>query len=430
METIRLPAGPGPINCWQPGKGNMPIQLVHVSDIHFGSGESHGTVNPDTGLNVRFEDFVSALGKTVDFCLERGVDVFLFSGDAYRNASPEPVYQKMFARELKRLSDAGVRTILLVGNHDQLLKGTGSHSMSVFQSLQVPGVITVDQPALTRIDTAHGAMQLVGLPHVTRHQLVTVEEYSSMPAQMLDRAIVEKVEALLKSYYAELDPEIPAVATAHMTLDRALAGIEQELLVGYTLTFPADIFIDDRLDYVALGHVHKHQCLRQEKPAIVYAGSLERVDFSEQEEDKGFVHVELERRATKWAFHSVSPRPFVTVEVDLTGSRDPSDDLASAIERQAVPGCVLRVRYRIGEDRAGMVDENRLRAAAARALSLRIQPEVIAAGRRARIPDLNEAAAASPLAALEKYLSEAAPERKETLMNRARDLISRLEAQD
>ena len=136
----------------------MPIQLIHVSDIHFGSGESHGRVNPLTGMNVRFEDFVKALAKTVDFAIEKKVDIFLFSGDAYRNASPEPVYQKMFASELKRLSNAGVQTILVVGNHDQILRSTSSHSMSVFQSLEVPGVITIDKPTNRVIDTANGCL--------------------------------------------------------------------------------------------------------------------------------------------------------------------------------------------------------------------------------------------------------------------------------
>src|SRR6516164_4324477 len=102
----------------------MSIRLIHVSDIHFGSGEGHGCLNPTTGLNVRFEDFVAALGKVVDYTITNRADAFLFSGDAYRNASPEPIYQKMFARELKRLSDAGIRTILVVGNHDQILRAT------------------------------------------------------------------------------------------------------------------------------------------------------------------------------------------------------------------------------------------------------------------------------------------------------------------
>ena len=111
------------------------IKLVHASDIHLGSGESHGRINPDTGLNVRFEDFVQAFSRSVDFAIESQADIYLFSGDAYRNASPEPVYQKSFAHELKRLSQSGIQTVLLVGNHDQILKSSGSHAMSVFQSL-------------------------------------------------------------------------------------------------------------------------------------------------------------------------------------------------------------------------------------------------------------------------------------------------------
>src|SRR5262249_47539670 len=156
----------------------MTIQLIHVSDIHFGSGESHGRINPATGLNVRFEDFVAALEKVVSHALENHADVFLFSGDAYKNATPDPVYQMMFARQLKRLSAAGVKTILVVGNHDQILRSTQSHAMSVFQSLEVPDVLIIDKPMMETIDTKNGAFQLIGLPHVTRHNLMTIEKYA------------------------------------------------------------------------------------------------------------------------------------------------------------------------------------------------------------------------------------------------------------
>src|SRR6516162_10694276 len=169
----------------------MPINLIHISDIHFGSGESHGSLNAQTGLNIRFEDFVEALRKAVQYAIDEKIDVFLFSGDAYKNASPEPIYQKMFARELKRLSDASIKTILVVGNHDQILRGSGSHAMSVFQSLEVPGVITIDKPILTKIETPNGIFQLVGLPHVTRHQLVTLEQHGSLSQAQLDRLLVD-----------------------------------------------------------------------------------------------------------------------------------------------------------------------------------------------------------------------------------------------
>ncbi len=408
----------------------MSIEIVHVSDIHFGSGEGHGRINPETGLNVRFEDFVSALDRVVDYALAHRVHAFLFSGDAYRNAHPEPVYQKMFARELKRLSDAGVTTILLVGNHDQLLRSTSSHALSVFQSLEVPGVITIDRPLSQTIDTAAGAFQLIGLPHVTRHQLVTSDKYLPLPAGEVDKVLVAHIDALLKGYYAELDSSLPAVVAAHMTVDRALAGIEQELLVGYTLTFPTDIFIDDRVDYVALGHVHKHQIIRKERPAIVYAGSLERVDFGEQDEDKGFVHVKLARGATTYEFQSINPRPFVTVEADLTGLEDITDRLCERIARQVLPGCVLRVRFKVNEEQLQDLCEDRLRAAASPALSLRLFPDVVPPPNRARLPQLNESAALSPLAAIDTYLSEVAPDRKERLIARASELIEQCNSCD
>jgi len=404
----------------------MAIQLIHVSDIHFGSGETHGRLNPASGLNVRFEDFVAALTKTVDFAIAEKVDVFLFSGDAYRNASPEPVYQKQFATQLKRLSSAGIQTILVVGNHDQILRSTSSHSLSVFQSLEVPGVVTVDRPLLKRIDTANGALQLIGLPHITRHHLITLEKYACLPSAVLDTVLIEHMTNLLRGYYDELDPTLPTVVTAHMSLDSALAGIEQDLLIGYTLTFPLAMFIDSRVDYVALGHIHRHQVLREHAPAVAYAGSLERVDFGEEKEDKGFIHVLLERNNVQHRFHSINPRPFITVDADLTKVEDPTAKLCQKIEQSVQPGCVLRLRYRCNQEQLREIDQSRLQAAAKEALTFKIYPEIVCAQSRARMPELTESSVSSPLGALQTYLDEVAPARKKELLEKAKAIMDEL----
>jgi exonuclease SbcD len=410
---------------------NMSISLVHVSDIHFGSGESHGRINAATGLNVRFEDFVLALSKVVDFAIEKDCDIFLFSGDAYRNASPDPIYQKMFASQLKRLSSAGIKTILVVGNHDQLLRSSQSHAMSVFQSLEVPGVMTVDRPMSIKLDTKSGALQLIGLPHITRHQLMTLDKYKDLSAAEIDRVLVDHIRDLLRGYYLELDATIPTVVTAHMATDSALAGIEEELLVGYTLTFPTEMFVDSKIDYVALGHIHKYQILRQKAPAIVYAGSLERVDFGEEKEDKGFVHVQIERGKADFKFHSISPRPFITVDADLSKSESPTEDLLAKISKSCVPGCVLRVRYKIDQEKMTLVDEDRLRQAADSALSVKLHAEIVPSHQRARMPQLNESAVLTPMAALDTYLTEVTedPVKRERLLNRAKEIMQKVSAQ-
>ena len=192
--------------------------------------------------------------------------------------------------------------------------------MSVFQSLAVPNVVTIDQPQMLKIETRHGACQLIGLPHVTRHLLMTHEQYAGMPAAEIERVMVAHVRDILKSFYDQLDPSLPTIVSAHMMVDRARAGAEQELMVGYSMTFPVDLFIDERVDYVALGHVHGHQVLRPSSPAIVYAGSIERVDFGEETEDKGFISIQLERGRAEFQFHSIQPRPFVTVDLDVCES--------------------------------------------------------------------------------------------------------------
>jgi exonuclease SbcD len=408
----------------------QPIHVIHVSDVHLGSGESHGRLNPQTGLNVRFEDFVAAFGKSVTYAIDQSADIFLFSGDAYRNAAPDPLYQKAFAAELRRLSEAGIKTILLVGNHDQILRSTSTHSMSVFQSLAVPNVITIDQPQLLKVDTANGACQIIGIPHVTRHFLMAHEKYANYSGPDIDKVIVAHVRELLADFYEQLDPTLPSIVTAHMMVDRARAGSEQELVVGYSMTFPTDIFVDPRVDYVALGHVHGHQVLRQEAPAIVYSGSIERVDFGEEHEDKGFVHVKLRRGAASFEFHSINPRPFITVDADLTSVEEPTAKLAAAIADKVLPGCVLRARFQLRADQADQLDEQQLRAAAACALSLQLKPQIVTEQREFRMPEITESSVHAPLLALDRYLEQIAPERKDELMQRARDLCSTLDSFD
>jgi exonuclease SbcD len=311
-----------------------------------------------------------------------------------------------------------VPTILLVGNHDQILRSGPSHSMSVFQSLEVPGITVIETPQIRKIKTKHGPLQVVAMPHVTRHLLMTQDKYAQMSASEIDRVLVESVSSIFADFYEQLDPKIPALSTAHM------------LMVGYSMTFPLDILIDSRIDYVALGHVHGHQILRREKPLIAYAGSIERVDFGEEHEDKGFLEVDIERGNATLKFHSISPRPFITVELDLTAAENPSEVLFNAAQAKVLEGAVLRLKYRIQQHRLAEIDEERVRAAMPYLLSLRFKPELVYTERPRRLPEINEKAVLQPLLALEKYLSDLAPENRDALLARARKLMEETEREN
>jgi exonuclease SbcD len=153
---------------------------------------------------------------------------------------------------------------------------------------------------------------------------------------------------------------------------------------------------------------------------------VERVDFGEEKEDKGFVHVLLERNNVQYKFHSINPRPFVTIDVDLTKAQNPTDKLCRDIEHSVQPGCVLRLRYRCNPEQVSEIDESLLHAKAGQALTFKIYPEIVCLQNRGRMPQLTESSVSSPLSALETYLEEVAPERKDKLVEKAKAVMVEL----
>ena len=69
------------------------------------------------------------------------------------------------------------------------------------------------------------------------------------------------------------------------------------------------------------------------------------------------------------------------------------------------------------------MDEKDVLIEAGNCLSVRLQAEVIPSRSRARMPQLTESSVLSPINALSTYLDEVAPEDKERLMERARQVI-------
>jgi len=93
----------------------------------------------------------------------------------------------------------------------------------------------------------------------------------------------------------------------------------------------------------------------------VYAGSLERVDFGEEKEDKGFVVVELEKGSVEFDFHKVEARRFVTVEVTPRAD-DPMAEILSALEGQDLASAIVRVVIHTTEEREVKVLYNEIRS--------------------------------------------------------------------
>lgn len=382
------------------------MKILHLSDIHIGSGFCHGRVNPLTGLNTRLEDFVKTLSLCIDRALNDHVDLVLFGGDAFPNATPAPYVQEAFAHQFRRLVDADIPTVLLVGNHDQHSQGLGGASLNIYRTLAVPGFLVGDTLTTHRISTRNGDIQIITLPWLTRSTLMTRQETQGSSLAEVNQLLTERLQVVIEGEIRRLDPSIPTVLLAHLMADNATLGAERLLAVGKGFTLPLSLLTRSCFDYVALGHVHKHQNLNKSNdPPVIYPGSIERVDFSEEKEDKGYVMIDLEKGKVNWEFCPLPVRIFRTIEVDLSKHDDPQAALLKGIAKYDIQDNVVRLIYKLRSDQLDLIDNSSLHNALKSAHTYTIQAELVSQLAKPRIPELSTSSSIDPMSALKTYLN-------------------------
>jgi exonuclease SbcD len=335
------------------------IKLLHLADLHIGM-ENHGRIDPTTGLHTRLIDYLERLDEAIDVGLDAGADIVLIAGDVYKSRTPNPTHQREFAKRIQRIRQAGLPVVILTGNHDIAPTAGRAHSIEIFETLTVEGVTIADRARLYLIETRAGPLQLIALPWVTRHALLTREELRLASFLEVEAMLLQRVDNFLRTTAEQLDPDVPAVLAAHGTIDGATVGVERQIMLGKDLVLPRGMVALPGIDYVAMGHIHKHQALG-EHPPIVYPGSIERIDFGEEHEDKGCVLVEVEKDNTRWRFHKLAARPFVTVAVDVRNSPEPQARVALAIEKRDLRGAVVRVKVEALGEQAALLRTDEIR---------------------------------------------------------------------
>jgi len=408
-----------------------PIRVVHFADLHVGM-ENYGRLDPATGTSSRTRDFLDRLDEVVDYALDHQADLAIFAGDAFKTRDPEPTQQREFARRIKRIADK-VPTLLVVGNHD--LPGTVSKatSLDIYHVLDIPNVIVGYKPDSQLVQTAHGPVYLAWMPYPSRNRLLVDEEHKGKSLPELEQALRDVVTEYLRDFSEQAaQQEAPRIFAGHFTVSGAAFGSERTVMLGSDVAVLKSAAADPAWDYVALGHIHKHQNLTQGEsgaPPVVYAGSLERIDFGEENEPKGFCFAEISRGATEWRFVPVRARPFHTIRVDVQTEAQPTPAVLAAIALRAadLPDAVVRIVVSLTSQQTALLDERAVRKAAESASHLDVQLEVREEARLRLGSDGAESL--TPLELLERYLRAKAIDEGRTaeLLHAAEELMKEIE---
>jgi exonuclease SbcD len=408
------------------------VRIVHLADVHLGV-ENYGQLDPATGLSTRLTDFLRGMDAVIDAAIESEADLVVFAGDAYKTRDPSPTYQRAFARRIRRLSQAGLPTVLVAGNHDIPNAVGRAHTMEIFGTLEVDHVYVARTPGVFDVETRHGRVQVGVLPWIVRSALLSRQEFKNRTLDETNELLLERIEAILtgeQGLVSQLEEGVPHILVAHGTVQGAVYGSERSVMLGHDIVLPLNLLKHPSWDYVAMGHIHKHQAIEPDRsPPVVYPGSIDRIDFGEEREDKGFVVAEVSPGACTWAFHKLDVRPFVTIRVDADGD-DPTAQVVQAIERKEIDDAVVRLQIRTTADRDVLIRENEVRQALKTAFYIAGIVHNVVRPERLRLGDQAEIAGLTPLEALERYLQvkETAPERIAELVEHARQLIADQEA--
>src|SRR5207302_8272615 len=215
---------------------------------------------------------------------------------------------------------AGIKTVIVAGNHDIPLSAGRATSVEIFRALEIPSVTVARSIGTHLIDTKSGQVQVVAFPWSVRSAVLAQPEFKNHTIAELNQAMIDLNRAKLRTDVEGLDPALPTIVVGHAHLFGARIGADRLLTMGNDPMYDMQTFDLPGIDFVALGHIHKQQVLHYASPPVVYAGSIDRVDFGEQDEAKGWVYAEIaEKGRAEWDFRQVSARPFLTIEAKVEG---------------------------------------------------------------------------------------------------------------
>lgn len=255
------------------------MRFLHTADWHLGR----------SFYNISLiDDQRYALNQLIDVVRETKPDVLLVAGDIYDRAIPSTEAVKLLDEVLCRLIlELKVQVFIIAGNHDNPLRLEFAARLLETHCLHVFGSLSDRIQAIDVLDD-WGRVSFYPMPYAEPSH---VSEY-------LRNGDITSHEDALRQWIAFVKSNlIPIPKTRTVLINHAfvVGGEESEserpLDVGGTSTVPAACF--DGFDYIALGHLHRPQCLGQNHH-IHYSGSLLKYSFSETHHTKCVKLVEMD----------------------------------------------------------------------------------------------------------------------------------------
>lgn len=309
------------------------LTILHTSDWHIGR-TLYGRKRYD-----EFELFLNWLSETIQ---QEQVDALLVAGDIFDTSAPNNRSQQLYYRFLCRVAASSCRHVVVIaGNHDSPSFLSAPKDLLKAFNIHVIGATSGNlEDEVLVLGKADGTPEVIvcAIPYLRDREIRVAEAGESIADKQ------KKITDGIRGHYADIvnlaeqkhtkfDVELPIIAMGHLytaggkTVDGD--GV-RELYVGSMAHVDAGMF-PDRVNYVALGHLHIPQKVKGSEK-IRYSGAPIPVGFGEAQQEKSVCLVKFAN--TKMNVELVKVPVFQKLE-RIKGSWD---DIAKRILELSITG--------------------------------------------------------------------------------------------
>jgi exonuclease SbcD len=262
-------------------------RVAVTADLHV---DRYGTRrDPETGLNVRELDCLNTLRWIGEQARGFECEALIVAGD-YVESKTNPRSGRV-TRIAQSLYAGPDRQIHLPGNHDIADAG-----LSIVEDLatRAPGWTGHTAPGFELV----GDLGVCVIPHLSPAWWRTQPGKEALPDAEAYRELREHYLTIARGLFvkAERAGAKASILVGHQQLSGGQMTERQQVFLG-----DLDIIVDAGalaaigFAAVTFGHVHRAQTVLDNPDCpVVFAGSIERVDFAEQDERKSFMVVDVE----------------------------------------------------------------------------------------------------------------------------------------
>ena len=307
----------------------MSVKILHFADAHI-DAYTGGRIDPTNGFSFHTNDFLKALDEIVDTAVAEQVQLVLFAGDAYRSAAPVPTFQREWQRRLIRLSQAKIPMLMIPGNHDISNSSFKASALQELDTLQVPYLhLAAKGVHLYTPQELNGVpLQVLAVPWMPLSLLAARDKENKKTPEERAAEMENEIVRRIQRGIEQADPGLPLILLTHYAVQGSKYPSGQTAELGRDVTLSRSLVCDPAFSYTALGHIHLFQDLNEgQQPPVVYPGSIERVDYGEAKEKKGFIIAEVENHHAQYCFRELHTRRMYNLQYEAKDAETMQEDL-------------------------------------------------------------------------------------------------------